>query len=170
MTEELVAVGILTFDMLVAVIVKLPVVLKSTCSVTVPLTSGAGGGKPAATSEDVTPMVLPGAVVTMWKVGSTALIVTLMVPPALRLTGVGVPILPDTVFGALVSPGSRTCSLVKGRLIRAKKLPDPAGNDAAGMSARLSPPCEIKFTFAGALQFVGAKREVPVRRANPLSG
>jgi len=64
-TEELVAVGILTFDMFVAVMVKLFVVLKITCSVTVPFTSAAGAGRAAPVSEEVTPMMLPGALVTM---------------------------------------------------------------------------------------------------------
>lgn len=66
MTEELVAVGILTFDMFVAVMVKLPVEPKITCSVTVPFTSAAGAGRAAVMSEEVRPMVSRGAVVTMW--------------------------------------------------------------------------------------------------------
>ena len=109
-TEELVADGILEFEVFVAVTVKLPVLPKNTCCVSVPFTSGAGRGRKADTSVDVRSIVSPEAVATMWKFGSTALMVTSTTPPAAKLTGSGVPTLPVGVFGAFVSPGSRTCN------------------------------------------------------------
>src|SRR3954470_23189205 len=85
--------------------------------VMVPPDSAASFGVIAVPSVVVRWTVWPETL-TMCQVASTALTVTFTRSP--ELTGVGVPVLPEMVPGALVSPGSKTCNCVKARLSKRK--------------------------------------------------
>ena len=119
MTGELVPVRVLPGAMSVAVIVQVPEVKRyvSPGKVMVPFTSAASEGSAAAVSVLVrcTVSVTDGM---MCQVLSQALTVTSNGTP--ETCSSGVPILPVVVFGALVSPGSRTCNCEATRLIKRK--------------------------------------------------
>lgn len=66
------------------------------------------GSAAAPSVEDMATVGLD--VVTTFQLASTAFTVALTLVPA--VTAVGVPVLPDAVPGAAVSPGSKTCSFV----------------------------------------------------------
>ncbi len=103
--------GVSTAATSVAVTVRDPAVRSVTRKVAVPATSEAFAGSVASASELV--MATVGtAEVTRFQLASTALTVALTGAPA--ITSVGLPVLPDPVPGAAVSPGSSTWSLVTG--------------------------------------------------------
>lgn len=94
----------------VAVMVAVPAVLSVTLNVCVPPLSAALAGKVALLSLEVMPTV--SVALTRFQFASTALTVTLNAAPAVR--AVGVPVLPDGVPGAAVSPGINSCSFANG--------------------------------------------------------
>ena len=94
------------FVMSVAVNVFEPAVFGGDREVLVPATSAALAGSVALASVEVMPTV--SVEVTTFQLASTALTMTLNEPPAVWADGV--PVLPDAVPGAAVSPGSRICS------------------------------------------------------------
>src|SRR6266704_1166764 len=102
----------------------------------VPPDSAASFGVMAVLSVVVRWIVCPDTL-TRCHVASTALTVTFTRSPA--LTGVGEPVLPEAVSGALVSPGSNTCSCVNERLSRRKKPVLPAGNSLLARSCARRP-------------------------------
>ena len=107
--DELVAAGMFVLVVSVAVIVHVPESFRYKAEVVnVPPTKPESAGKVAPPSVEVKLMV--SVEFTMLKVLSTALMVTLTCEPA--GTGVGVPTFPVRVFGALVSPGNKTCNWV----------------------------------------------------------
>lgn len=77
----------------------------------VPLTRAALLDERVAFESVVTTATVSEAELTMFQLASTALTVRLTVVPA--VWAVGVPVLPEVVPGAAVSPGRRTCSFVK---------------------------------------------------------
>ena len=93
----------------VAVTVWEPAVFKVTEKVLVPEDRAALAGNVAWLSEEVIPTV--SFVLTTFQLASTALTVTLKDVPAVR--AVGVPVLPELVPGAAVSPGMSSWSLVR---------------------------------------------------------
>jgi hypothetical protein len=97
------------FEMSVAVSVWLPPVLRLIEKLFVPETNAASGGKVAPLSEEVIRTVSV-TVLIRFQLASTALTVTTKELPASWT--VGVPVLPDAVPGAAVSPGTNSCSLV----------------------------------------------------------
>ena len=107
----------------VAVIVQLPVEFRVTVKVAVPDASAASAGNVAVPS--VLVMLTVSVEATTFHTASTALTVMLNGTP--DDCTVGVPVLPETVFGAAVSPGSNTCNLVNGRLIMRKYAALPVG-------------------------------------------
>jgi hypothetical protein len=94
-------------DATVAVTVGVPEVHRVTAYDFVPDDSAALEGKVAAESEDVIAIVCV-ADDTKFQFASTAFTVALKEVPA--VCAVGVPVLPEEVPGAAVSPGSSTCS------------------------------------------------------------
>ena len=94
----------------VAVTVRVPEVLKVTAKVCVPPAKGALAGKLALVSDEVRPTVSV-TLVTRFQLASTPLTVTLKAVPA--VCAVGAPLLPVALPGEALSPGARTCSLVK---------------------------------------------------------
>ena len=95
--------------MSVAVTVRDPVVRSVTEKVCVPATSAALDGRLAWPSEDVIPTV--SVELTGFQFASTALTVTVNAAPEVR--ALGVPVLPEALPGAAVSPGRRSWSFVK---------------------------------------------------------
>ena len=93
-----------------AVIVRVPVVLRVTLKPPLPPDNAVFAGKLALLSVDVKPTVSP-TTETTFQFASTAFTVTLKAVPA--VCALGVPVLPVLVPGAAVSPGSRICSFVK---------------------------------------------------------
>ena len=91
----------------VAVIVKLPLVLKSTAMVCVPETRAVFIGKVAVVSLEVMP-TRSVTELTGFHSASTALTVTITSAPA--NCAVGVPVLPVALPGAAVSPSTSNCS------------------------------------------------------------
>ena len=121
--------------------VKLPVSWNCSENCAVPLTSAALSGVlaplgPVSVVEMVTVSPTPA---TGFQLASTALTVKVIMPVGLRLTGVGVPVLPVGVPGAAVSPGSSTCSWVKLNWANRKNPVLALGRSVAGSSARLWP-------------------------------
>src|SRR2546425_1397989 len=92
-----------------AVIVKLPLVLKSTVRVCVPETRAAFIGRVAVVSLEVMP-TRSVTELTRFHRASTALTVTLTSVPA--NCALGVPVLPVALPGAAVSPSTSNCSFV----------------------------------------------------------
>ena len=92
--------------MSVAVNVAVPAVFGVTEKVLVPATSAAFAGRPAFASE--LEIATVSVEVTGFQFASTALTVTLNAEPA--VCALGVPVLPEAVPGAAVSPGSRIWS------------------------------------------------------------
>src|SRR5436190_17874880 len=92
--------------MSVAVTVQLPTVLSVRLKLFVPATSAALAGRRSLGSVQVMPTVW--VLLTRFQLASTALTVTLKAVPA--LCAVGVPVLPEVVPGAAVSPGTSSCS------------------------------------------------------------
>src|SRR5712691_4474049 len=93
----------------VALTVEEPAVVRMIAKVFVPATSAAGAGGVALPS-----LVLSATVsveLTGFQFASTAFTVTLTEEPA--VCAEGLPVLPEDVPGAAVSPGSRICSLLK---------------------------------------------------------
>ena len=79
--------------------------------------------------------------VIRFQLGSAARTVTSIVPPAPKLTFAGVPVLPVTVFGAGLSPGSNTNSWVKFvRCCNAKNDDAGLGKLAVGTKTMFDPP------------------------------
>ena len=93
-----------------AVMVKLPLVLKRTVTVCVPETRAVSIGSVAVASVEVMPTVSV-TVFTRFQLPSTALTVTLTSTPA--NCALGVPVLPLAVPGAAVSPGTSSWSFAK---------------------------------------------------------
>jgi hypothetical protein len=91
------------------VTVREPEVLRVTVKFFVPLTRAAFEGSVAAESDEVIATVWVW-VVTLFQFASTAFTVAVNELPA--VCAVGVPVLPDDVPGAAVSPGRSTCSFV----------------------------------------------------------
>ncbi len=89
-----------------AVTVRLPAVLSVTLKVCVPAASAALAGRPALASLEV--MATVSLVLTRFQLASTALTVTVKGVPA--VSGDGVPVFPEPVPGAAVSPGTKSCS------------------------------------------------------------
>ena len=89
--------------------VAVPPVFGVTENVLVPATSAALAGSAALASVEVMPTV--SVEETGFQLASTALTVTLKAVPA--VCAVGVPVLPEAVPGAAVSPGSRIWSFAK---------------------------------------------------------
>src|SRR5262249_50945280 len=83
--------------------------LSVTLKARVPLTRAALAGKVAFASLEVIETV--SLVLIKFQFASTALTVTLKAVPAVSASGV--PVLPELVPGAAVSPGTSTCSLAK---------------------------------------------------------
>src|SRR6185437_3378796 len=96
------------FVMSVAVNVFDPAVFGVTGSVLVPATRAVLAGSAALASVDVIPTV--SVELTTFQFASTALTTTLKAPPAVCADGL--PVLPEAVPGAAVSPGSRIWSFV----------------------------------------------------------
>src|SRR6266542_2265237 len=94
-----------------AVTERLPAVLRVTLNEPVPANSAALTGRLACASLEVIPTVSV-TVLTRFQFASTALTVTLKAVPASLAEGV--PVLPLTVPGAAVSPGTRICNLANG--------------------------------------------------------
>ena len=94
----------------VAVTVKLPLVLRVTVKPCVPAANAALAGKVAVASLEVIPTV-SATVFTRFQLASTALTVTLK--ESKGYCTVGVPVLPLTLPGDAVSPGTSNCSLAK---------------------------------------------------------
>src|SRR6478735_8612518 len=101
--EALVAAGMVALEMLVAVTVQLPGVLRIICCCSVPPDKPASKGMIAPASVLVR-LIVPLPELTTCQFASTALMVTVTTLPA--GTGSGVPTLPVTVSGMLVSPGN----------------------------------------------------------------
>jgi hypothetical protein len=118
-----------------AKIVKLPLALKRTLTVAVPLLSAKGDGSVALASDARIWIVLP-TVGTRFQVASQARIVTLNGIPAVCARGV--PVRPVDVPGAGLSPGSRTWSRVYG----------PASTGVAAMTAINPATIAIRVTCA----------------------
>ena len=93
-----------------AVTVWAPEVLDVTLKVLVPATKAALAGSTALASLELIATV--SFVLMTFQPASTALTVTLKAVPA--VCAVGAPVLPVTVPGAAVSPGSKTCNWLKG--------------------------------------------------------
>ena len=93
-----------------AVIVRVPVVLRVTLKLPLPPDNAVFTGRLALLSVEVKPAVSV-TVGTTFQFASTAFTVTLNAVPA--VCALGVPVLPVPVPGAAVSPGSRICSFVK---------------------------------------------------------
>ena len=89
------------------VTVKVPLVLKATAKLCVPLANAALAGKVAVESLEVIP-TLSVIVFTRFQFVSTALTVTLK--PVKADCALGVPLLPEVLPGAAVSPGASTCN------------------------------------------------------------
>src|SRR6266851_5149300 len=106
--EGLVADRIVCATMSVAVRVKLPLVLKETVEICVPLVSGEFAGRLALLLEEVI-LTMSLALTDWFQLASTALTVTLIALEAICATGV--PVLPLAVPGAALSPGTNSCSL-----------------------------------------------------------
>ncbi len=98
------AVFVLSVRLLI-VRVEVPVVLKVTLKVFVPLTNAVFAGSAALLSEAVMLMVSL-MLLTTFQLASTALSVMLKAVPA--VWAVGVPVLPVVVPGAAVSPGTKS--------------------------------------------------------------
>src|ERR1041385_1127627 len=94
-------------ERLLAVMVKLPFVLKVTTGLIVPATSAEFAGNVALASLAVVPM-MSATVVMRFQLASTALTVTPTLTPA--ICAMGVPVLPAAVPGAAVSPGASNCN------------------------------------------------------------
>ncbi len=94
---------------LVAVTVAVPAVFSVTLKVCVPKLRAALNGRVALLSLEVVATV--SLVVIVFQFVPTALTITLKATPA--VCAVGVPVFPEVVPGAAVSPGISTCSLVK---------------------------------------------------------
>src|SRR5262249_13843269 len=94
----------------VAVRVKLPVVLNVTVRFVVPASRSATGGRVAVTSLELRPTVSL-SVLTRFQKASTALTVTSKPLPAIWVAGV--PVLPEAVPGAALSPGTSNCNCAK---------------------------------------------------------
>jgi len=92
--------------MSVAVTVALPTVLSVTSSDLVPLTRAASAGKSAALSEDVIRTV--SVALTGFQFASTALTIALKAVKA--VCALGVPVLPVTLPGEALSPGTSNCN------------------------------------------------------------
>src|SRR5438876_915385 len=113
--EELTAIdGLVLGDLLasvtlVAVTVKLPLVPKVTLKAFVPATRSEFVGRVAVVSLLVI-LIVSVAVLIRFQFAYTALTVTLKAGKA--TWGRGVPVLPEAVPGAAVSPGNRTCNFV----------------------------------------------------------
>src|SRR5664279_2386019 len=95
--------------MSVEVTVAVPAVFAVTAKVLAPATRAAFTGNAALASLEVMPTV--SVEVTGFQFASTALTITLKLPPA--VCALGVPVLPVAVPGAAVSPGRRICSFEK---------------------------------------------------------
>ena len=93
-----------------AVIVRVPAVLRVTLKLPLPPDNPVFAGKLALLSVEVKP-TLSITVETTFQFASTAFTVTLKAVPA--VCALGVPVLPALVPGAAVSPGSRIWSFVK---------------------------------------------------------
>src|SRR5690348_18421138 len=102
----LVIAGLVTSE---PVTVALPEVFKVTLKVWVPAARELSEGKLALLSLEV--MWTVSFVLTRFQLASTALTVTLNAVPEVWV--VAVPVLPEAVPGAAVSPGVSTCSLTK---------------------------------------------------------
>src|SRR5260221_1875973 len=100
----------LRVERLVAVRVRVPAVLRVTGRMPVPLLSAVFAGKAALMSEEVMPTESP-TVGTTFQFASTALTVTAKGVPA--VCAEGEPLLPVALPGEALSPGTRSCNLVK---------------------------------------------------------
>src|ERR1043166_6938255 len=94
---------------LVAVMVKLPLALKVTLNDFVPATRAAFAGRVAVESVEVI-FTVSVTVLTRFQLASTAVTVTAKKVPEIWL--VGVPVLPEALPGAAVSPGTSNCNFV----------------------------------------------------------
>src|ERR1051326_683155 len=94
----------------VAVTVGMPAVLSVTLKLRVPATKAALEGR-AAFESDEEIAIVSVALVMRFQLASTALTVTVNALPA--VWEAGVPVFPETVPGAAVSPGARIWSLLK---------------------------------------------------------
>src|SRR5262245_6046928 len=94
----------------VAVRVKLPVALKETIRLVVPPAMAVAAGKVALASLALRPTV-SFSVLTRFQKSSTALTETAKLVPA--IWALGVPVLPEGVRGAGLSPGTSSCKRVK---------------------------------------------------------
>src|SRR2546425_3990107 len=111
-----------------AVIVKLPLVLKSTVRVCVPETRAAFIGRVAVVSLEVMP-TRSVTELTRFHRASTALMVTITSVPA--NCALGVPVLPVALPGAAVSPSTSNCSFVNAPTFTVTLALVPAGNPLA---------------------------------------
>src|SRR5438034_1072346 len=91
----------------VAVIVKLPAVLRVIWGLSVPAINAVLAGRVALASVDVTPTVCV-TVGTRFQLASTAL--TVRLNGVVAIWALGVPVLPVAVPGAALSPGTSSCS------------------------------------------------------------
>src|ERR1043166_2390578 len=104
--EELMVLVLVGSVLSAAVTVALPAVFMVILKVFVPATNAALAGNVALLSEEVIPTV--SLALTRFQLASTALTVTLKAVPA--VCAKGVPVLPEGVPGAAVSPGSNNCN------------------------------------------------------------
>src|ERR1017187_5741821 len=122
-------------------------------------------------------MALPSVVVrwmlspetlTLFQVASTAFTVTVTKSP--EVAAVGVPPLPVRVLGALVSPGSNTCSWVKVRLMRRKNAILPAGISLLASSCERTLAIPIIGSVDGEVQASGLFNVGATCKLKPESG
>src|ERR1035437_1264594 len=135
--------------------------------VMVPPASALSSGVIAVPSVVVRWMVSPETL-TMFQVASTAFTVTVSKSP--EFIAVGIPPLPVRVLGALVSPGSNTCSWVKVRLMRRKNAMLPAGISLLASNCERMLPIPIIGPVVGEVQASGLFKVDDVCKLKPESG
>src|ERR1019366_8119493 len=106
---------------------------------------------------------------TLFQVASTAFTVTVTGAPP-EVAAVGVPPLPVRVLGALVSPGSNTCSWVKVRLMRRKNAMLPAGISLLASSCERTLAIPIIGPVDGEVQASGLFNVGATCKLKPESG
>src|SRR5674476_1074815 len=113
-------------------------------------------------------MLSPEAL-TLFQVASTAFTVTVTKSP--EVAAVGVPPLPVRVLGALVSPGSNTCSCVNTRLMRRKNAVLPTGISLLATSCERVLGNERTGPVLGAVQASAPPVNVgDISKLKPVSG
>src|ERR1035437_9697874 len=136
--------------------------------VMVPPASALSFGVMAKLSVVVVKWMLSPETLTLFQVASTAFTVTVTKSP--EVAAVGVPPLPVRVLGALVSPGSNTCSWVKVRLMRRKHAVLPTGISLLARSCELLLPIPLIGLVVGEVQASGLFKVDDVCKLKPEPG